>query len=317
MKYKVKSLQKLKMSLALTLLASGCCVFQSGNALTFPLPSDGDIVGDVQTTTVKEGESLGELGRRFDVGVYEMIEANPNLDPWVPMTGAIAVIPTQFILPKGERKGIVLNLAEMRLYYFHPDKDMVTTHPLGIGKAGWSSPLGQTVIVNKKKDPSWYPPESIRQEHIANGDPLPAVVPAGEDNPLGKYAFYVSVKGLSEKGSYMIHGTNLAGGVGLRSTHGCIRLLPEDIENLYNIVPVGTMVRIVHEPYKVGWSKGHLYLEAHEPISEAKYASANNRDSTTQLQKVITDAIADTHMVNWVGAQMFAKKANGYPIRID
>lgn len=304
--------KKVKIFSLVTLLL-GLSSFNAASALTFNLPTNGDIVGEMQTTTVRRGESLGDIGRRFDIGVYEMIEANPKLDPWGPTVGAIVVIPSQFILPKAPRVGMVLNLAEMRLYYFHPDKRQVTTHPLGIGKKGWVTPLGTTTIINKRKDPAWNPPASIRKEHLAKNDPLPAFIPGGvPENPLGLYALYLG-SGLGS-GSYRIHGTNRPGGIGVRGTHGCIRLFPEDIENLFYIVPIGTQVRIIHEPFKVGWHKGHLYLEAHEPCSEAKYAGS---DSLSRLEKLIQSAIESSHLVNWTSAKMGAKTANGYPIRID
>jgi len=279
-------------------------------ALTFPLPKEGDIIGELQMTTVRRGESLGEIGRRYDIGVYEMIEANPNVDPWKPIAGTIVVVPTQFILPRGSKQGIILNLAEMRLYYFHPDKPLVTTHPVGIGKKGWSTPLiGETKILSKKKDPTWTPPSSIRREHAARGDILPVIVTAGPENPLGRYAFYLGMQG-----SILIHGTNRPGGIGVRGTHGCIRLYPEDIASLYHSVPVGTLVRIVHEPYKVGWHQNHLYLEAHQPLTEPRYLGS---DSTDNLSKTIERAIAGSHLVNWSSATMAAKTQNGYPVRID
>jgi L,D-transpeptidase ErfK/SrfK len=302
-----------KVVFSLVALLFGFCAMDATCALTFDMPQSGDIVGEIQTTSVKSGESLGDIGRRFDVGVYEMIEANPRLDPWGPTVGAIVVVPTQFILPKGPRVGIVLNLAEMRLYYFHPDKQSVTTHPLGIGKKGWVTPLGNTTIVNKRKDPAWHPPKSIHQEHIANNDPLPPMIPGGTpENPLGLYAFYLG-KGLGT-GAFLIHGTNRPAGVGVRVTHGCIRLLPEDIESLFYKVAVGTSVRIIHEPFKVGWHEGHLYLEAHEPLTEPRFAGS---DSLSRLEKLIQEVIQESHLVNWASAKMGAKTANGYPVRID
>lgn len=285
-------------------------ISESAISLTFQLPAQGDVVGEVQMTKVRQGESLGDVGRRYDIGFYEMIEANPKVDPWIPATGTVVVVPSQFILPNSPRRGIILNLAEMRLYYFHADKPLVTTHPVGIGKKGWSTPLvSETKILSKKKDPTWTPPESIRREHIAKGDPLPARVLPGPDNPLGRYAFYLGIQG-----SIRIHGTNKPTGIGFRGTHGCIRLYPEDIEALYYSVPVGTSVRIIHEPYKVGWHKDHLYLEAHQPFTEAQYLGS---DSLAHLTKVIERSISGSHLVNWVSAQMAAKTQNGYPVRID
>jgi len=284
-------------------------------ALSFPLPKTGDIIGDIQFVKALEGESLGELGRRYDIGFYEMMEANPDLDPWLPAPNSVVLIPTQFILPQGPRQGIVLNLAEMRLYYYHSDKPLVTTFPIGIGKKGaptekgvWSTPLGQTKVIRKKKGPSWTPPKGIREEHLKRGDILPLVVPAGPENPLGRYALYLGFK------EVLFHGSPRTGGVGVRSSHGCIRLLPEDIESLYYMVPTGTEVRIIHEPFKVGWHKNRLYLEAHQPLTEPQYVGS---DSLDNLSKAIESVVKERHAVNFATAKMVAKHPSGYPVRID
>ena len=299
--------------IALALLSAALA--KSVAALQFPLLEQGYIIGALQTTTVQAGESLGEIGRKFDVGVYEMIEANPALDPWVPTVGATVVVPTEFILPPGPRVGLVLNIAEMRLYYFDNKAHTVTTHPLGIGKKGWPTPLGESLITHKKKDPPWYPPKSIHKEHLEKKDPLPVVVPGGTpENPLGLYALYLNKTGLSAKGDFLIHGTNSPAGIGVRGTHGCIRLFPEDIKSLFEQVPVGTPVRIIHEPYKVGWKDKHLYLEAHQPLTEAHYAASASLD---RLSKIINSAIKEAHWVNWASAKMAVKHPNGYPARID
>ncbi len=286
-------------------------------SLTFKLPTDGNIIGEIQTTTAQKGESLGEIGRRFDIGLYEMIEANPKLDPWAPPVGAIIVIPSQFILPQVNQTGLVLNLAEMRLYYFDTTSKSVSTYPLGIGKKGWSTPLGKTTITNKRKNPPWHPPKSIRQEHHEKGDPpLPPVIPGGTpENPLGRYALYLATKGLSaEAGSFLIHGTNRPAGVGVRVTHGCIRLFPADIEKLFNEVPIGVQVLIIHEPYKVGWKNKHLYLEVHQPLSEPQYARSN---SLTRLTKLIEQTVKNKKQINWASVKLAAKSTHGYPVRID
>jgi len=283
-------------------------VSQTVASLTFALPENGDVVGEIQMTTVRRGESLSEIGRRYDVGIYEMIEANPMVDPWVPAAGSVVLIPTQFILPSAPRQGIVLNLAEMRLYHYDPNKPTVTTYPVGIGKKGWSTPLATTTVIGKKKDPAWVPPESIRREHRAKGDILPAVVPGGPGNPMGRYALYLAL------GEYRIHGTHKPGGIGVRGSHGCVRLFPEDIQSLYYTVPIGTTVRIIHEPYKIGWHKNHLYIESHQPLTEGRYAGSDSLDS---LKRAIERAITGTHTVNWTSAQMAAKAQKGYPMRID
>jgi L,D-transpeptidase ErfK/SrfK len=299
-----KSFSLLVMGFSLYLLGA----YTPALCLTFSISTESDIVGEIQMATVQEGQSLGDIGRQYDVGVCEMIEANPNLDPWVPIVGTTVIIPTQFILPPGDRVGIVLNLSELRLYFYHPDKKSVTTFPLGLGKRGWSTPLGLTKIVSKEKDPSWTPPVSIRQEHLKKGDVLPAVVPPGPDNPLGRYKFRLGFSG------FLMHGTNREGGIGVRSTHGCIRLFPADIEALYALVPVGTPVRIIHEPFKVGEQNGKVYLEVHQPITEAHFQNSNSDEN---LNKVIANSLKQPHLVNWTSAKQAAMAANGYPVRID
>jgi len=281
----------------------------SAQALTFSYSRGQDVVGHIQTTYVESGESLGDIGRRQDMGVYEMMEANPHLDPWVPQAGAEVIVPAQFILPPGPREGIVLNLAEMRLYYYHPGEALVSTFPVGIGKKGWSTPLGQSVILGKTKDPSWTPPPSIRKEHADRGDILPAVVPAGPNNPLGQYAFRLGFPG------FLLHGTNRPGGVGVRSSHGCVRMLPEDIKSLYYMVPVGTKIRIIHAPFKLGWKNGSLYLEAHQPLSEPKYRGSNSIGYLKQLLSKILGG--NYYHVNWSHAVEAAEQSSGYPVKID
>jgi L,D-transpeptidase ErfK/SrfK len=291
------------------LLFLGLFLSNSAQALTFSLSRGQDIVGHIQTTYVESGESLGDIGRTHDMGVYEMIEANPHLDPWVPTVGAEVIIPAQFILPPGPREGIVLNLAEMRLYFYHPNEPLVTTFPVGIGKKGWSTPLGQSVILGKQKDPAWVPPPSIRAEHANRGDILPAVVPAGPNNPLGQYAFRLGFPG------FLLHGTNRPGGVGVRSSHGCVRLLPEDIKTLYHLVPVGTKIRIIHAPFKLGWKNHSLYLEVHQPLSEPKYQHTN---SLSHLKRLLNDTLSGHfYHANWSHAEEVAEQSAGYPVKID
>jgi L,D-transpeptidase ErfK/SrfK len=181
---------------------------------------------------------------------------------WIPGEGKDVLLPTQYVLPNAPRTGLVLNLAEKRLYYF-PSSGEVETYAISIGREGWSTPLGTFSIVRKDKDPAWYPPASIRKEHAENGDPLPTVVPAGPDNPLGQYALRLSASG------YLIHGTNKPWGLGMQVSHGCIRMYPEDIEALFPKVPVKTSVKIVNQPFKLGWRGNDLYLEVHARDGEA------------------------------------------------
>jgi len=232
-------------------------------ALELPLPAEGeDVVGQVQVIQAKYKDTFVDLGEANDLGYQEMVAANPGVDPWLPGEGAEVLLPTRFILPPGPREGIVINLAEYRLYYYPKEGNVVHTYPLGIGREGWGSPVAETRITAKIKDPAWYPPKSIREEHAEAGDPLPAVVPPGPDNPLGPFKFSLALPG------YLIHGSNKKFGIGTRVSHGCFRMLNHNVLELAELVPVGTPVRIINEPYKFGISGGKVYLEAHAPLEE-------------------------------------------------
>jgi L,D-transpeptidase ErfK/SrfK len=244
---------------------------------TFPLPGPGtDLIGEVGTATVAEGETLLDIARAHDLGYNEITAANPGMDPWLPPPGATVTLPTRFLLPSAPRRGIIVNVAEMRLYYY-PQYDsgasdggrVVLTFPIGIGQEGWTTPLGVTEVLGRIKDPSWTVPASIREEHARNGDPLPGVVPPGPDNPLGAYALRLGLTG------YLIHGTNKPYGIGRRTSHGCLRLYPEDIETLFQAVAVSTPVWIIDQPYKLGRGEGRLWLEAHAPIVEPGHPPAD------------------------------------------
>jgi L,D-transpeptidase ErfK/SrfK len=227
----------------------------------FPLGRDDSVVGELATVEVRDGDTLPDIARHFDLGHEEIAAANPELDPWAPDAGRRAVLPLQFVLPEAPRRGIVVNLAAMRLFSF-PNADEVITYPVGIGKEGRSTPMGDMAIVRKAERPTWYVPDSIRRDHARKGDPLPAAVSPGPDNPLGEYAMYLS------RTPYLIHGTNKPFAIGLRASNGCLRLYPENIEPLFRATPVKTPVRIVNQPYLVGWRDGQVYLEAHEPHEE-------------------------------------------------
>lgn len=236
-------------------------------AATYPMPpADVDLIGDTANVAARAEDTLLDIAREHDLGQDEILLANPEVDRWLPGEGAEVVIPGRFILPRAERKGVVLNLPEMRLYYFYeqgPDKEpLVATYPVSVGRMDWNTPLGTARIERKDRDPAWYPPESIKLEAIAKGEPLPDVVPAGPDNPLGRYALRLSIPG------YLIHSTNKPYGVGMRVTHGCVRMYPEDIEEFFTIVPVKTGVELVNQPVKLGWQGKTLYLEVHPPMEE-------------------------------------------------
>ena len=234
----------------------------------FTVAPDQDVVGHLQVTFARHEDTLTDIARRFNVGYEEIIRANPGVDQWLPGEGTPIVLPTEFILPDAPREGLVLNLAAMRLYYYPKhDKDApveVITHPIGIGRVGWVTPEGSTKVVARIKDPVWTPPLSVRQEHAKDGDILPDKVPPGPDNPLGRHMFRLGWP------SYLVHGTNKPPGVGMRSSHGCIRLYPEDIEALYDSLPIGTRVTVVNQPYLLGWRGQQLLTQAYEPQEDDK-----------------------------------------------
>jgi L,D-transpeptidase ErfK/SrfK len=274
-------------------------------AMEFPLPPAGEgVVGSVVQLKAAPDEDLLDIARRHNIGYEEMLAANPGVDPWLPK-GATVNVPTMFILPPVPREGLVINVAELRLYYYPKGGKTVITHPVGIGREGWSTPLGETHIVSKKEGPTWTPPASIRAEHAAMGDILPAVVPAGPDNPLGTHALYLGFK------SYLMHGTNKPYGVGMRASHGCIRLYPEDIVSMYETLPVNTPVRVIHQPYKAGWLDGKLYLEAHEPLEEQRDP---DRIPFTPVAKVAIAALGEREIeLNWDAMRRVLREHSGVP----
>jgi L,D-transpeptidase ErfK/SrfK len=225
-----------------------------------------DIVGYVQKTVIGKDDTLPDIARRFDVGYEEILTANPGVDPWLPGVGREIVVPTEFILPAAPHEGVVVNVAEMRIFYYPRHKkgepETVYTHPIGIGKVGWKTPEGTTKIISRQKDPVWTVPKSVRAEHQEDGEQLPAQVPAGPDNPLGQYMFRLGWP------SYLIHGTNKPYGVGMRSSHGCMRLYPEDIAVFFDLIPIGTQVTVVNQPYVFGWRDGTLYLQAYAVMED-------------------------------------------------
>jgi L,D-transpeptidase ErfK/SrfK len=245
------------------------------------------------------------------LGYEEIIRANPGVDMWLPGEGTDILLPGRRILPPGPREGIVVNLPEHRLYYYpkakHGQHRLVLTYPVSIGKMDWKSPLGETSIVAKQKNPNWYPPESIRKEHARNGDPIPKVVPPGPNNPLGAYKMRLGVG----DGTYEIHGTNNPMAVGMAITHGCIRMYPEDVAALFPKVPVGTKVWLVNDPVKVTYVNGALLMEAHPPVDGEGQSIAPNLDLLAkQLDRALGSSVAAIH---WDFAREALQKADGMP----
>ncbi|WP_205747385.1 L,D-transpeptidase family protein [Desulfopila sp. IMCC35006] len=293
----------------LLLLVNGSSLW----ATMYPLPpTDVDLVGEERKTQALAEDTLLDIARRYDVGQDEILLANPNVDRWLPGEGAEVVLPGRVILPRAERNGLVLNVPEMRLYYFfnsEPDKrPMVATYPVSIGRMDWNTPLGMAKIVKKDRDPTWYPPESLKLEAIAKGTPLPDVVPPGPANPLGRYAMRLSIPG------YLIHSTNKPFGVGMRVTHGCVRMYPENIEELFPLVPVQTKVQIVNQPIKIGWNNNTLFLEVHPELDEDL---GKNQDMTCKAYEMIFDAVENKDAILDIKTIKKAlQEKNGMPVPI-
>jgi L,D-transpeptidase ErfK/SrfK len=297
--------------------AAVLCVVSTARAAVFPLPVDGDVVGETQDVVAAQDDTLIDLARRYGLGYEEVVNANPGVDPWLPGAGTHVRMPLKRILPDTPHEGIVVNLPEHRLYYYPPAKPgearVVVTYPVSVGKMDWSTPLGLTKIQAKIKDPTWTPPESVRREHAERGDILPKVVPAGPDNPLGLYAMRLAIPG----GSYMIHGTNHPAGVGMQVTHGCMRLYPEHIEELFKMVAVDTPVRLVNQPQKVGVSQGHLYVEVH-PAMETTSSAVVRPDRTTLARLVANTARAmpSTGPILWETVESAFGERRGMPVSV-
>jgi L,D-transpeptidase ErfK/SrfK len=282
----------------------------SVRAAEYDLPVEGDLVGAVQIVEAHYEDTFVKLARRYNVGFEALRQANPDVDAWLPGAGTPISIPTQFVLPRAERRGIVINLPELRLYYFPDDgTNRVITHPISIGRMEWGTPLGRTTVTAKTEKPTWYPPQSIRDEHAALNDPLPAVVPPGPDNPLGDYALRLGIPG------YLIHGTNKPDGIGMRVTHGCIRMFPEDIEALFSIIDRGTPVHIVNQPHKLGWGDDGLYIESHLPLGEER---DGEQWTATELTRIFVAATQERRaQVRWQFAEEVMKAGHGTPALVS
>lgn len=277
-------------------------------ALTFTLPSNGDdVVGKAQWTHVRSGDNFSSLGRRYDVGYFALVEANPGIDPDHPIPGTIVVVPTRFIIPHVPRVGIVLNIAELRVYYFPKGANKVMTFPVGVGRQGWDTPLGVTRITAKIVNPTWIPPEDIRKWHQATfGNVLPKKVLPGPDNPLGGYELQLGA-GFPE---VRLHGTNDAGTIGRRCSSGCIHLWAEDVEELFSRVKVGTPVRVMNDPYKAGWLDNKVYLESHVPLEENSVYNNDLAPMRYDVQAITASRSAD---IDWDTANDVAEQQNGIP----
>ena len=295
-------------------LLLGWLTASAAQATVYPLPpSDTDVIGQIKVMYATKDDTLVDIARRFGLGYDEIVHANPGVDRWAPGEGNPIVLPTRHILPDAPREGIILNIAEMRLYYYPKanvgEERVVITYPVSIGRMDWKTPMGLTKVVAKEVDPPWRPPATIKAEHAKEGDILPDVVPGGPDNPLGRYAMRLGVPG------YLIHGTNKPYGIGMRVTHGCVRMYPEDIERLFNMVPVGTPVRLVDQPVKVGRLNGQLMVESHAPLEEDNLPIKVTLEQAHQA--VIAKTGPDMAGVDQATLELAVEQFSGIPVPIS
>jgi len=279
----------------------------------FVLDSDEQsVVGVPQVVYTTSNDTLADLARTYGLGYDELLAANPDVDPWLPGEDTPVLLPTQFVLPDVPREGVVLNIASKRLFYFPQVPDgqpaVVKTFPIGIGRVGWETPLGATTVIAKAKDPHWYVPLSVRQEHAELGDPLPSVVPPGPENPLGHRVLKLDMPG------YLIHGTNQPFGVGMRVSHGCVRLYPENIEYLYELVEIGEPVMIINEPFLMANVDGDIYFESHTPLEDDTIDPDERLDSMLEEWNAATESGFSPNEI--ARAREIAATSNGMPLRI-
>jgi L,D-transpeptidase YnhG len=256
-------------SLITLLLLSSLGALNSARAMDYPLPPAGSrLIGQNQTYTIQEGDNkLQTIARRFNTAAQVILETNNTIAPVNPAPGTVITIPSQMLLPDTPREGIVVNLAELRLYYFPPGENIVQVFPLGIGQLGLETPVTTTRVSQKIPNPTWTPTPGIRARSLEQGIKLPSVVPAGPNNPLGRFALRLGIG----NGEYLIHGTSAPDSVGLRVSSGCMRMNAPDIKALFEQVRVGTRVQIINEPVKFSVEPdGKRYIEVHRPLAQAE-----------------------------------------------
>ncbi|MDN0121604.1 L,D-transpeptidase family protein [Yersinia aleksiciae] len=270
----------------------------AANATEYPLPpANSRLIGENTTYVVpNDGRPLEAIAADYKIGLLGMLEANPDADPYLPLPGSVLTIPTQMLLPDTPREGIVINLAELRLYYYPKGQSKVIVYPIGIGQLGRNTPTMTTSVSQKIPNPTWTPTANIRKHYLAEGVTLPAVVPAGPENPMGLFAMRLAAGG----GEYLIHGTNANFGIGMRVSSGCIRLRPDDIEALFKSVPKGTRVQIINEPVKYSVEPdGKRYVEVHQPLSRVDSDDPQTMPIaiSSSLRKFIDDSQTDAQVV--------------------
>jgi L,D-transpeptidase ErfK/SrfK len=292
------------------ILSTGSVIYGSTAAAeTFPIPPDNDdLIGSIYKVKVKAGDSITTIRQRHEVSIDELTEANPGVNFNKLIIGQYIIIPGQHILPS-VRTGIVINTAELRLYFFTPDGRYVKTFPVGLGRMNWRTPTTVTKVISKEFEPTWIPPKSIKAYMYArHGIVLPDVVPPGPDNPLGEYALFLAKTG------YLIHGTNQEESVGTFASSGCMRINAGNIKTLYEEVSVGTPVTIIHHPVKAGWRKNVLYLESHVPVrGYEKKTELNSEDAATAIGRETLNKPAN---FDWQSVEEVIHQHTGLPTPI-
>jgi L,D-transpeptidase ErfK/SrfK len=291
------------------------CVASAGSQAVEPAVLAGqrdDIIGEIRTMTTVYEDTMLDIARNNGLGFTELMAVNPGVDPWIPGEGVRVLLPTAHILPDAPRRGVVVNIAELRLYYYPPGGGPVVSVPIGVGRDGFTTPFGTTKVTRKAVRPTWYPTPKTR----ADRPELPAAVPPGPDNPLGEYALYLGWP------AYLIHGTNQPYGVGRRVSRGCIRLYPEDIERLFKMVPEGTQVTVVAQPVKLGWRGGDLYIEVNpslaqvDQIEEKGFAEPDPVRELSDPDRILAAAGDEIWRLDWNAISQALERRQGIPIRI-
>lgn len=277
-------------------------------ATTYNLPPVNEsLVGQIQYGSAGSGDSTAKIAERYDLGYNALEKANPhlNMERGLP-SGASLTLPTQHLLPNQAREGIVINLPEMRMYYYLPGSNQLLTYPIGIGKIGKNIPIEKTSIIKKAKDPVWVPPDDIREFNLeTNGIILPQVMPPGPDNPLGPYAIYMKIP------TYLIHSTIFPESIGKRASFGCVRMYESDIKQFFPVVEKGVPVAIINSPVKVAWQKDKLYMEAYVPLEE--HSAALDASLPGMVNLINNAAKNEVTLVDWQAVAFIDEERDGVP----
>lgn len=286
------------------------CTASTVLAAAYQLPADDEsLVGQRLYRSANNGDTVSTLARRYDVGRNAIENANPHLNMATAFpSGAPIQVPTQHLLPNERRHGIIINLPEMRMYYYPEDSTEVLTYPIGIGKVGKTIPIIRTAVTHKRKDPVWIPPEDIREFNLDQGIVLPKVMPSGPDNPLGPYAIYMRLP------TYLIHSTPFPDSIGKRTSFGCIRMYEWDIKDFFPSIKGGIPVVIINSPTKVGWQNNQLYLEAHKPLEE--HSSEYEATLPGMVHMLARASKEETTLIDWQLVSYIAEDRDGIPHQV-